>query len=786
MSSIITIDLGTPNAGNGDPLRDGGASINLNFANLNTDKLERGGYAGTAQDLKNEIDAGGSGVMTKVVYDPQNKQQDVYDGLYTDIDNTTFDVLTADNAQALFSETDIALLNDRQTGVRFGYLTLNGDLGTATSFNTTEIRGEILNLSDPENPVYTPFTTPIKSNVTPPSEGLNYYYVDPSTPTILSSTTVLPTETQRRTRAYIFRVLVNGGVILGFDSERTLIQNNSNALRQLFEAIGDGKRSGLEVANTAAADLSFLTTSGVALGYDLSPTNYNDPHEKTIAEFNTNTGDEYRIIKIDGVDATLRTQVLVNNYQDGAGALLTVPNNKYSVWYVTTIFATGVKYLIPDTATYTSAQNAIDSLTTDKLAALSAASITETFCNGAIVTKKGVTDFLTGDVTFVSTNDRGGFGSGSGAQAATIGSYLQVANNLSDLADAAAARTNLDLDNNYVTLSTAQTIAGEKTFNADIYFTGERYIYFEDGQYLEISDINGDNYIAISNDLVDVNGKAFSIFSTTSVNGVYTGGAANDPLVIDGRENNVIFDLGTNGNRVTPNIGDVLVCTNANGTVEWQTPSGGSFDPSANQTITGLWNFTNDLGVASISNATENNFLINGNASLKFKELTVASVPAIGVEVGVGNRKSLVFSAAGGQRLERTYFSVEQGVVLKNGNIFTFSAPRELLDVGGLVIANGYKSTAVTATGVTGTYNLNYDTADTYDLTLTGATTLTETNAPATNTSQTLFIFATGGDITLPTTGTNFVTGTYDGAENNWIVIKYFNTKRVITITQSV
>jgi len=146
----------------------------------------------------------------------------------------------------------------------------------------------------------------------------------------------------------------------------------------------------------------------------------------------------------------------------------------------------------------------------------------------------------------------------------------------------------------FVTLDTAQTISGEKTFNADINFTGERYIYFEDGQYLEISDINGDNYIAISNDLVDVNGKAFSIFSTTSANGVYTDGAANDPLIIDARENYLIFELGTNGNRVTPNIGDVLVCTDTSGKVEWQ--SGGGKDNLTTANISGAtnldWNFT--------------------------------------------------------------------------------------------------------------------------------------------------------------------------------------------------
>ncbi len=52
MSVIIPIDLGTvPNDGTGDPLRVGGQSINTNFANLNADKLESGGYPGTGQDL---------------------------------------------------------------------------------------------------------------------------------------------------------------------------------------------------------------------------------------------------------------------------------------------------------------------------------------------------------------------------------------------------------------------------------------------------------------------------------------------------------------------------------------------------------------------------------------------------------------------------------------------------------------------------------------------------------------------------------------------------------------
>ena len=110
---------------------------------------------------------------------------------------------------------------------------------------------------------------------------------------------------------------------------------------------------------------------------------------------------------------------------------------------------------------------------------------------------------------------------------------------------------------------------------------------------------------------------------------------------------------------------------------------------------------------------------------------------------------------------------------------------KDKLTVDNDVTANGYKSLAVTATGITGTYDIDYEAADTYDLTLTGATALTESNVPATGTTQTVVIFATGGDITLPTGGTNYTTGTYVPSSDNWIVIKYFNTKRLITITQA-
>ena len=56
MATIFLLDLGAfPDDGQGDPLRTGGQDINNSLTNLNLDKTERGGYAGTSQDLFNSI-----------------------------------------------------------------------------------------------------------------------------------------------------------------------------------------------------------------------------------------------------------------------------------------------------------------------------------------------------------------------------------------------------------------------------------------------------------------------------------------------------------------------------------------------------------------------------------------------------------------------------------------------------------------------------------------------------------------------------------------------------------
>ena len=166
-----------------------------------------------------------------------------------------------------------------------------------------------------------------------------------------------------------------------------------------------------------------------------------------------------------------------------------------------------------------------------------------------------------------------------------------------------------------------------------------------------------------------------------------------------------------------------------------------------------------------------------GSNTLEYAATTSSNLTAIGHRAAVGTVGTPI------DFVNSTAIGANSNIT-KSNQVTLGNANTEEVLTSGNVNANSFRSSIVTATGVTGTYNLDYFATDNWDLTLTGATTLTESNLPGTGETQTIFIFATGGSITLPATGTNYVVGTYDGAVENWIVIKYFNSKRVITITQ--
>ena len=76
---------------------------------------------------------------------------------------------------------------------------------------------------------------------------------------------------------------------------------------------------------------------------------------------------------------------------------------------------------------------------------------------------------------------------------------------------------------------------------------------------------------------------------------------------------------------------------------------------------------------------------------------------------------------------------------------------------------------------VTGSFDLDYDAYETWNLTLTGVTTFTESNLPATGVDTKVIVLNVTGNFTLnfPAGWSTNITGVYDGTTNNLIVVQY-------------
>ena len=92
----------------------------------------------------------------------------------------------------------------------------------------------------------------------------------------------------------------------------------------------------------------------------------------------------------------------------------------------------------------------------------------------------------------------------------------------------------------------------------------------------------------------------------------------------------------------------------------------------------------------------------------------------------------------------------------------------------------------ITNATVTGTYNIDYSAGDVWDLTLTGNTTLTESNAPSSGKTKTITLEVSGNfTLSYPSSWTSGITGAYSGtATLNTITIQTFGSKRKVLIVQ--
>lgn len=84
---------------------------------------------------------------------------------------------------------------------------------------------------------------------------------------------------------------------------------------------------------------------------------------------------------------------------------------------------------------------------------------------------------------------------------------------------------------------------------------------------------------------------------------------------------------------------------------------------------------------------------------------------------------------------------------------------------------------------INGTFNIDWDAYSNWDLTITGNTTLTQTNIPITDKEKTITIYIVGDfALTLPTEWEIKNGGTYDGVNGSQIVVQSWNNGQYYTV----
>jgi hypothetical protein len=84
---------------------------------------------------------------------------------------------------------------------------------------------------------------------------------------------------------------------------------------------------------------------------------------------------------------------------------------------------------------------------------------------------------------------------------------------------------------------------------------------------------------------------------------------------------------------------------------------------------------------------------------------------------------------------------------------------------------------------VSGTYNIDWNEYSNWDLTLTGNTTLTQSNAPTTDKEKTITIYVQGDyALTLPTEWEVKNGGAYDGVNGSQIVVQSWDNGNFYTV----
>jgi hypothetical protein len=341
------------------------------------------------------------------------------------VDSASWEVVTGATVQAALTSTDTALLQARSTGVRFGGIgSVNGGVGVGTTVDVTAGAGQILDNTDPLNPVYYAVTWGASTSVAPTTTpGTTYWYIN--TAGSLLQDTAAPTPANSRTRLWLFQSSTNGGVITSLANLSSPVNQYVASIHDLSNAIGPIRVSGSQ-PTYSGANLKLKVTSGQFYDFGvtrwITPLSPNTPFPPT---FDSGVSNVFRYITTSGVINTDRTDVRVSNYQV-AGVETAIPgaNTRVGIHYVLG-FPSGNTRLTYGTAFYNNFTDALAALGANNPYDTTPSSVnrSNSFVLGAVVAVKNATDLSNASqATFVTTNRFGQFG---GAIAIAGSSYVQ-------------------------------------------------------------------------------------------------------------------------------------------------------------------------------------------------------------------------------------------------------------------------------------------------------------------------------------------------------------------------
>jgi hypothetical protein len=342
------------------------------------------------------------------------------------LDSTDLEVVGTTNLQTFLEKTDAALLRARGTGVSSSYTFTVSEGGT--TFTVGAVTGEINSDLTYADGTYAGATGITISTLSSPS---TYVYLDSSF--TLQQQTSAPTEQDWNRKIFLARIAVGSNLIIGFEFLCNPIGHYGNTIRTLWRYLvssGVPFKIGLEITGHPS-DMGFDRAGGTLMEYG-GTGNVNAPHE---VEFSLEEDVSFTIMYRDSVGATVTDLPKV---WDNATVITNVASTA-CVAHRLYMFSNGELALAPGQATYANMQ------LTKTGARLEEFVLNPRLKNAEFLGWWNIEETATGtsgtvDAEFVEyvIGIQGGSSSG-------LAGCLLKGNNLSDLTNVDAAKTNVGL-----------------------------------------------------------------------------------------------------------------------------------------------------------------------------------------------------------------------------------------------------------------------------------------------------------------------------------------------------